>query len=350
MSTYLRQHHTTAHEIRNTQTQMSRAVCALKATARWAVTGTPIQNRSGDLAALFKFIRAYPYDDARKFDSDIGQMWKTGNIDEAVARLRRLSRGLILRRPKTVIELPPRTDLKFAVEFQPAERVLYDKIKHQTITRIEEAFEDGDRGGLGSNSYITVMQRINGLRMICDLGLGYDDRHDLRGAEEARDPHPQDWSTIAQETFNMHREVTSVVCVRCTSPCNISATPLLPESVPQSYFAECLSYICADCAQRCCHEGQAISCAHPQNHGIAAVSTTWAAIEESSASGVNSACGRGRSARLSSKVTTLVSHLNALPPDTKRLVVTYAFRICQKQTIDVKTRKQRCILKLADDA
>ena len=297
---------------------MSRAVCALEATARWAVTGTPIQNRIGDLAALLKFIRAYPYHDGRKFESDIGQMWKTGNIEEAVARLRRLSKGLILRRPKTVIELPPRTDLKFAVEFQPAEREFYDKIKHQTIARIEEAFHDGDLGGLGSNSYITVMQRINALRMICDLGLGYDYRHDLRGAEEVHDPHPQDWSMIAQETFNLHREVASVACLRCTSPCDITAAPLLPESVPQSYFAECLSYICAECAQRSHRQSQVISCGHTPSHGIAPVSTSWAAMEDSGVSNVNSTSGLGGSARLSSKVATLVSHLNWLPADTKR--------------------------------
>jgi SNF2 family DNA or RNA helicase len=45
--------------------------------------GTPIQSRVGDLAALLKFIRAYPYDDIRQFDAEIGKVWKTGDVEEA---------------------------------------------------------------------------------------------------------------------------------------------------------------------------------------------------------------------------------------------------------------------------
>ncbi|KAL2684545.1 hypothetical protein Neosp_005623 [[Neocosmospora] mangrovei] len=162
---------------------MSKAVCALDAAARWAVTGTPIQNRIGDLAALLKFIRAHPYDEAKRFESDIGQMWKTGDINEAARRLKDLSSGLILRRPKTVIDLPPRKDLKFRVDFSPDERKFYDKLRHQAIARMEEAFSDGD-GGSSSDSYITVIQKINALRMVCNLGLHYDSRHDLAAKED----------------------------------------------------------------------------------------------------------------------------------------------------------------------
>ncbi len=310
---------------------MSRAVCALEATARWAVTGTPIQNRIGDLAALLKFIRAYPYHDTRRFDLDIGQMWKTGNIEEAVKRLRKLSRGLILRRPKTVIELPPRIDLKFPIEFRPSERELYEKIKHHTMATIEEAFRDGDSGGLGSTSYITVLQRINALRMICDLGLNYKDRHHLTTAEDEVHIHSdlnKDWSAVAQEAFNLQRDLSSsVVCSICASSCDTMGAPFATDSTEasqQSYFAECLSYICSDCAQPSLRRNQVIMCGHTSNHRVAPVSTSWTALEETGVLaelGITSGFGFStQHAQLSSKVMALVSQLRGLPDGTKSVV------------------------------
>ncbi|KAK2024652.1 hypothetical protein LX32DRAFT_499515, partial [Colletotrichum zoysiae] len=57
-----------AHEIRDTTTAKSRAVCGISASCRWVVTGTPIQNRLSDLFSLFQFLDLYPYDDKRMFE------------------------------------------------------------------------------------------------------------------------------------------------------------------------------------------------------------------------------------------------------------------------------------------
>lgn len=71
----------------------------------------PIQNHLNDLATLFKFIRAYPYADRRCFDTDISRLWESGEYQEALKRLKRLSACLILRRVKGTISLPPRRDM-----------------------------------------------------------------------------------------------------------------------------------------------------------------------------------------------------------------------------------------------
>ncbi|KAK3376276.1 SNF2 family N-terminal domain-containing protein, partial [Lasiosphaeria ovina] len=314
-----------AHVIRNTQSQMARAVCALDGTSRWAVTGTPIQNRIGDLSALLKFIRAHPYDDARQFELDIGQMWKTGDIEEAAKRLKNLSSSLILRRPKTVIDLPPRVDLKFPVEFNAVERELYEKLKHQIIARADEAFSDGEPGA-ASNSYITVMQRINALRMVCDLGLHYDTRHDLAVSGDKSSGDVGDWSRVAQQAFNLQREMDLVACGNCRASCDTTTALLDCESSPvQPVFAQCLAFLCSDCVQRCARRNKPLTCGHGTAHPFAPVSVSWTALEESRdmASGDGALGGAASSLAqfgLSSKVKALVSQLAHLPSGEKSVV------------------------------
>ena len=98
------------HTIRNSHSQVAQAICALDAQARWAVTGTPIHNRLADFAALLKFLRVYPYSDSKRFERDVSNFWKAGDAAEGARRLKRLSRCLLLRRPKHTVELPFRKD------------------------------------------------------------------------------------------------------------------------------------------------------------------------------------------------------------------------------------------------
>ncbi|KAF0315663.1 WD domain-containing protein [Colletotrichum asianum] len=266
------------HYIRNGNSRMARAVCALEAISRWAVTGTPIQNRLGDLASLLRFVRVYPYADSKQFDTDISRLWKSGEDEEAVSRLKRLSACLLLRRPKSTINLPPRRDLVHTVEFTPQERLVYEGIRQQTIAQINEALGD-NTGTHKSRCYVNVLQQIESLRLFCNLGLYYESRHD-RGASKRVEA--DEWSKTAQTTFNSQRGMSSITCLHCTSALGLTETLLddANSGTGTAQYSSCLKFTCNECVDKIVHSGGALSCGHTPPCQTAPVSTSGSALEE----------------------------------------------------------------------
>lgn len=143
-----------AHEIRNGATTRSKAICALKGDRRWAVTGTPIQNRMQDLAGLLGFLQVFPGGDLKKLVSD-------------VTVLRALT-CLCLRRINTTIELPERVDGIHFVDFDTEEAAEYESVNQTIISLLESSLANN-----APRSYSNILSRINALRQICNLGSAY---------------------------------------------------------------------------------------------------------------------------------------------------------------------------------
>jgi SWI/SNF-related matrix-associated actin-dependent regulator of chromatin subfamily A3 len=118
-----------AHYVRDRSTNISKAICRLRGGCRWAFTGTPLQNRLGDLVTICQFLRVYPYHDPRKFDSDTTAIWKAGQNTIAVARLKRLLRCILLRRSKGIVDLPRRIDKVISLCLSDKERSHYNSVK-----------------------------------------------------------------------------------------------------------------------------------------------------------------------------------------------------------------------------
>ncbi|KAH6867419.1 SNF2 family N-terminal domain-containing protein [Thelonectria olida] len=302
-----------AHFVRNGNSQTAHAVCALSAVSRWAVTGTPIQNRLSDLATLLKFIRVYPYDDPKCFDADISRLWKSGQDEEAVKRIKRLSACLLLRRAKGTIRLPPRRDLQCPVEFTRAERAMYDEILHQAVTRIDEALHQ-DSELTRSGVYVNVLQQIESLRLFCNLGLHYHTRHDKPMVQSS--PEACDWGNVAQHTFNARREMGPIVCLQCSSAVDLTETLLDDLTTMQSpQFSRCMKLTCSECSYKLSRAAWPMECGHNPPCPTAPVSLSSAAFE--GASGEVASPMLAQSIGLPSKVEALVADIKTLPPDVK---------------------------------
>ncbi|KAK7987390.1 hypothetical protein PG989_007705 [Apiospora arundinis] len=304
-----------AHFIRNPKARMAKSVCALDANARWAVTGTPIQNRLSDFAALLQFIRVYPYDEPRHFDADIANLWKTGEEQEAVYRLKRLSQYLLLRRPKDTIDLPARRDLQSPVDFTRDERTVYEEMKMQAIVKVDEALYN-DSGSYKPGSYMNVLQQIESLRLFCNLGIQYQARYSQREMSNPVEITPESWSKTAQRAFQAQSEMGPMVCLQCDSALEIAETLLDGDgSPPMVHFASCFRYACPNCTSR---SKRAFHCGHQPSCPTALVSLTSDALDDSSGlSGFNlDTASKG----LSSKVQTLINDMKSRPADEKCIV------------------------------
>ncbi|NXD69391.1 TTF2 factor, partial [Eolophus roseicapillus] len=121
-----------AHNIKNPKVQTSIAVCKLRASARWAVTGTPIQNNLLDMYSLLRFLRCSPFDEYEVWKYQVDNNTKKGG-----ERLSLLTRSLLLRRTKDqldsagkpLVSLPQRStqlhQLKLSAEEQSVYNVLF---------------------------------------------------------------------------------------------------------------------------------------------------------------------------------------------------------------------------------
>lgn len=116
-----------AQAIKNHTTQKYKAVCRVHSQVRFALTGTPVENRLGELWSIFSFLMpGYlpPYKTfCTRFEKPIVQ-----EADQTASRrLNQLTGPFILRRMKSEVlqELPPKTENIHRIELEEEQRKLY---------------------------------------------------------------------------------------------------------------------------------------------------------------------------------------------------------------------------------
>ncbi|KAF1982148.1 hypothetical protein K402DRAFT_424856 [Aulographum hederae CBS 113979] len=156
-----------AHIIRERTRLTAQAIFGLRARSRWAVSGTPIQNRLTDVSAIFTFLRVHPYDNPQKFNEDISQLWRDSSVSAAVDRLKNILNCISLRRSSTTISLPKRIDEVRWLHFSKEERAEYDKIEGNAMFHAKNV--STQKRSAADCFY--ELRRINALRQICNLGV-----------------------------------------------------------------------------------------------------------------------------------------------------------------------------------
>ncbi|KAH0544733.1 hypothetical protein FGG08_001100 [Glutinoglossum americanum] len=153
-----------AHFLRERSTRRFRAICALKGERRWALTGTPVQNRIDDLSGLLIFLKISPFHNHAEFRDQISKPLQMGSLD-GLYRLRSLLSSIALRRTREIIELPPRHEVIEELELSVKERHIYEVFRDESRALIDTM--------LGTEDYtsrFSMIQSILRQRQVCNHG------------------------------------------------------------------------------------------------------------------------------------------------------------------------------------
>jgi superfamily II DNA or RNA helicase len=151
-----------AQAIKTPSTKQTKAVKRLKAAARIALTGTPIENRLGDLWSIFDFINPGLLGSSKQFSNFVKDLDERPH--NPYAPLRELVRPYILRRMKTdrsiIADLPDKTEVKAFCMLSRKQAALYQQAV-DTLTASIEAADGIERRGL-------VLALLMRLKQICN--------------------------------------------------------------------------------------------------------------------------------------------------------------------------------------
>jgi SNF2 family DNA or RNA helicase len=170
-----------AHTVRNSSTRSAKGACALHAQRRWAVTGTPVQNRLEDLGALIRFLRIKPFDEGIAWAQYIIAPFKQGD-PTVIPNLRLLVDSITLRRGKENIGLKGRNEVHMTLEFTPEERQLYNQFASKSNMQLKGMMR-GESNTLRGKSYAHVLKSLLRLRMISNHGREMLNEEDLKELE-----------------------------------------------------------------------------------------------------------------------------------------------------------------------
>lgn len=150
-----------AQYIKNPKASQTKAVKAIHALHRFALTGTPIENKLSELWSIFDFLMPgflYRYSDFQdRFENAIAK-----NKDKALTeRLKQMVSPFILRRLKTDVlkDLPEKLEEVRYAKFDDEQRKLYDG----QVIRMKEMINDPD----SDKEKIKILAELTRIRQIC---------------------------------------------------------------------------------------------------------------------------------------------------------------------------------------
>ena len=153
-----------AQFVKNHQAKTYQAVRRLTARAKFAITGTPLENSLMDLWSLLSIVAPGLHPRPALFKELLGQADRERRATPSgSAALRRRIRPLMLRRTKEAVatELPPKQEQVLSVDLHPRHRAVYDRHLQRERQRLLGLIDDVNGNRIAILRALTVLRQMS---------------------------------------------------------------------------------------------------------------------------------------------------------------------------------------------
>ena len=163
-----------AQNIKNTETQQTKAIKSLKAKNFIAMSGTPVENRLSELWSIFDFINPGYMKSLREFNDNFAIPIERYREVEVAEKLKNVSSPFLLRRLKTdktiIKDLPEKVVIDEFNYLSKEQTAIYQNIVEANMAAIESS-EGIERKGL-------IFKLITNLKQLCNHPSNYTKQKD----------------------------------------------------------------------------------------------------------------------------------------------------------------------------
>ena len=153
-----------SQNVKNPTAAVTKAIRAIPAPRRIALTGTPVENRLMDLWSLFSVLNPGFLGTMAEFRKNVERPIMRDRNRAATERLRSLVRPFVLRRMKTdraiIKDLPDKVEQNSYCNLTPEQATLYEAVVRDLEAKLKEA-DDSGRQGLMLSTLLRLKQICN---------------------------------------------------------------------------------------------------------------------------------------------------------------------------------------------
>jgi SNF2 family DNA or RNA helicase len=170
-----------AQNIKNPGAKQTQVIRQLKSAFRFALTGTPVENRLSELWSIMHFLNPGYLGARQRFRAEFALPIERYQDEDALRRLKQLTAPFILRRVKTdpsvIQDLPDKVETKVYCHLTEEQATLYEAVVQDAMQKIEAQEEGIERRGL-------VLSMLMQLKQICNHPVQYLHQGETDGGGE----------------------------------------------------------------------------------------------------------------------------------------------------------------------